>query len=44
MVCKNRAIYGFLGPSWVLITAYNIRPPVIVPSDGYTVLLKYIFL
>ena len=20
MVCKNRGIYGFLGPSWVLIT------------------------
>ena len=20
MVCKNREIYGFLGPSWVLIT------------------------
>ena len=28
MVCKNRCIYGFLGPSWVLIT-YNICPPVI---------------
>ena len=20
MLCKNRGIYGFLGPSWVLIT------------------------
>ena len=27
MVCKNWSIYGFLGPSWVLITAYNICPP-----------------
>ena len=26
MVCKNRGIYGFWGPSWVLIT-YNICPP-----------------
>ena len=25
MVCKNGGIYGFLGPSWVLIT-YNICP------------------
>ena len=29
MVCTNRGIYGFLGPSWVLIT-YNICPPVLV--------------
>ena len=29
MVHKNTDIYGFLGPSWVLIT-YNICPPVIV--------------
>ena len=27
MVCKNKDTYGFLGPSWVLIT-YNICPPV----------------
>ena len=27
MVCKSRGIYGFLGPSQVLIT-YNICPPV----------------
>ena len=27
MVYKNRAIYGFLGPSWILIT-YIICPPV----------------
>ena len=27
MVCKNWGIYGFLGPSWVLITAYNICAP-----------------
>ena len=20
MVCKNRGVYGFLGPAWVLIT------------------------
>ena len=26
-MCKNRGIYGFLSPSWVLI-AYNICPPV----------------
>ena len=26
MMCKIRGIYGFLGPSWVLIT-YNICPP-----------------
>ena len=29
MVCKNRGIHGFMGPSWVLII-YNICPPVIV--------------
>ena len=29
MVCKNRGICRFLGPSWVLIT-YIICPPVIV--------------
>ena len=29
MVCKNRGICGFLGPSWVLIT-YNVCPPGIV--------------
>ena len=28
MVCKNKVIHGFSGPSWVLIT-YNICPPVI---------------
>ena len=28
-MCKNRGIYGFLGPSWVLIT-YNICPPVTI--------------
>lgn len=27
MVYKNRTIYGFLGPSWILIT-YNLCPPV----------------
>ena len=26
MVCENGGIYGFLRPSWVLIT-YNICPP-----------------
>ena len=26
MVCKNRGVYGFFGPSWVLIT-YTICPP-----------------
>ena len=26
MVCKNWGVYGFLGPSWVLIT-YIICPP-----------------
>ena len=26
MVCRNTVIYGFLGPSWVLI-AYIISPP-----------------
>ena len=34
MVFKNWGIYGFLGPSWVLIT-YNICPPVIVFELGY---------
>ena len=33
MVFKNWGIYGFLGPSWVLIT-YNICPPVIVPLSN----------
>ena len=32
MVCKNRGVYGFLGPSGVLITTYIIAPPVIVPT------------
>ena len=30
MACKNRGMYGFLGPSWVLITmamAPVISPP-----------------
>ena len=34
MVCKRRGIYGFLGPSWVLIT-YNICPPVIVDKTEF---------
>ena len=36
MVCKNRGIYGFLGPSWVLIT-YIICPPRNSPWDDDTV-------
>ena len=31
MVCKNRAIYGFLGPSWVLI---NMPPRNTATSEG----------
>ena len=37
MVYKNRGIYGFLGPSWVLIT-YNICPPVIAQIRGLSFL------
>ena len=32
MVRKNRGMHGFVAPSWVLITTYNISPPVIVHS------------
>ena len=36
MMCKNRGIYGFLGPSWVLID-YIICPRVIVVITNTTV-------